>query len=168
MTERSQSVISQGVSGSVNARTSGVTSALCVRSSDLTKNIAPGTSKKGVSKKISNAHAMTSAGSGSESATMIKAFAQKLGPASSLIATSEASASQRIGNASNNFNTIQPIDDINSLPSSAPGARLSYPKNYNQMMQQTLQQKNSGRFQTLALSEHAARIHGANQLIAGG
>ena len=46
-----------------------------------------------MSKKIGNSHAMTSAGSGSESATMIKAFAQKLGPASSLIATSEASAS---------------------------------------------------------------------------
>ena len=59
----------------------------------MTKNIAPGTSKKNVSKKTANALAMTSAGSGSESATMIKAFAQKLGPASSLIATSDASAS---------------------------------------------------------------------------
>lgn len=68
----SHSVISQGVAGSTNARASGVTSALCVRTSDLSKNII-GTSKKHVGKKGS--HQMTSAGSGSESATMIKAFA---------------------------------------------------------------------------------------------
>ena len=77
--ERSPSVISQGAAGSANARAQGVTSALCVRSSELSKNpvISTATSKKNnnVSKKVSNAHQMTSAGSGSESATMIKAFA---------------------------------------------------------------------------------------------
>jgi hypothetical protein len=70
------SIVSQGVAGiasaTANSRTSGVTSALCVRSSELTKNTA---AKKTVTKKISNAHQMASAGSGSESATMIKAFA---------------------------------------------------------------------------------------------
>ena len=77
--ERSPSVISQGAAGSANARASGVTSALCVRTSELSKNavIGPATSKKNntVSKKVANSHQMTSAGSGSESATMIKAFA---------------------------------------------------------------------------------------------
>ena len=58
--ERSPSVISQGAAGSANARASGVTSALCVRTSELSKNaiIGTATSKKNntVSKKVSNAH----------------------------------------------------------------------------------------------------------------
>ena len=113
--ERSPSVISQGAAGSANARASGVTSALCVRTSELSKNAIIGggtatttTSKKNsgnVNKKVSNAHQMTSAGSGSESATMIKAFAQKLGPASSLIATSDASASTRQHQGQGQHNT---------------------------------------------------------------
>lgn len=59
--ERSPSVVSQGAAGSSNARSQGVTSALCVRTSDLSKNaiIGTSTSKKNnttVSKKVSNAH----------------------------------------------------------------------------------------------------------------
>ena len=92
--EGSQSIISQGAAGSANARSSGVTSVLCVRSGDLAKLPTSSTSKRTVSKKVTNSHQMTSAGSGSESATMIK-VAQKLGPASSLVATSDASASNR-------------------------------------------------------------------------
>ena len=165
--ERSSSVISQGVAGSTNARAQGVTSALCVRTNELSKNpaISTAASKKNntVSKKVSNSHQMTSAGSGSESATMIKAFAQKLGPASSLIATSDASASNRHQGQSTN-NTA--ADDMNQFPT--PGvARLSFPKGYNQMMQATLKEKHSGRFNTMALSDHTARIN-SNQLLAGG
>ena len=42
-------------------------------------------------------------------------------------------------------------------------ARLSYPKGYNQMMQQTLHLKNHSRLNTMALSDHAARV-ASNQL----
>ena len=172
--ERSPSVISQGAAGSANARASGVTSALCVRTSELSKNaiIGTATSKKNntVNKKVSNAHQMTSAGSGSESATMIKAFAQKLGPASSLIATSDASAStrqQHQGGGGHANNTAGADETNQQFQSPQVAARLSFPKGYNQMMVQTLHQKNSGRFNTMALSDHAARVH-SNQLITGG
>ena len=67
-------------------------SALCMRSNDLTKNQQ---SKKNIAKKISNAHQMASAGSGSESATLINTLTTKVGQGSSLVAPSDGTSSNR-------------------------------------------------------------------------
>ena len=124
-----QSVVSsnQGVpqiAHSTNT-TPGLQSALRIHSTELSKNANTG--KKPATKK---SHHMPSAGSGSESATMIRAFAQKLGPASSLIATSEASTSGRHAGTQSHASEHQ-----EQYTSPTAVARLSYPKGYNAMMQ---------------------------------
>jgi len=72
LAEGSQSFTSQGFMNTLNVRNSGITSVLGVRQSDLTRLTTSQTSKRNVCNKVTGSLQMASAGSGSESATLIK------------------------------------------------------------------------------------------------